>query len=116
MSPTIVLRDGRVFMVTGTPGGSRIITTTLQVILNVIDHRMNIAEAVAAPRIHHQWMPDRVVAESGLSPDTIRLLEAKGHKITIARASGSANSILVTPEGLTGAADPRQRGTLAEGY
>jgi len=116
MSPTIVFRDGRVFMVTGTPGGSRIITTVLQVLLNVIDHGMNIAEAVAAPRIHHQWLPDRVQSESGLSPDTIRLLEAKGHKITIAATSGSANSILVTPEGLTGAADPRQRGTLAEGY
>src|SRR5204862_339860 len=72
MSPTIVLRDGRVFLVTGTPGGSRIITTVLQVLLNVIDHRMNIAEAVAAPRVHHQWLPDRVQAESGLSPDTIR--------------------------------------------
>jgi gamma-glutamyltranspeptidase/glutathione hydrolase len=116
LSPTIVFHDGRVFMVTGTPGGSRIITTTLQVILNVIDHQMNIAEAVAAPRIHHQWMPDRVQAESGLSPDTIRLLEAKGHKITISPASGSANSILATPQGLTGAADPRQRGTLAEGF
>jgi len=116
LSPTIVLHGGRVFMVTGTPGGSRIITTTLQVILNVIDHQMNVAEAVAAPRIHHQWMPDRVQAEGGLSPDTIRLLEAKGHKITISPASGSANSILATPQGLTGAADPRQRGTLAEGY
>ena len=116
MSPTIVFRDGRVFLVTGTPGGSRIITTVLQVISNVIDHRMNIAEAVAAPRIHHQWMPDRVFVEGGFSPDTIRLLEAKGHKVTIAASFGSANSILVTPEGLTGAADPRQRGTLAEGY
>jgi gamma-glutamyltranspeptidase/glutathione hydrolase len=116
MSPTIVSRDGRVVLVTGTPGGSRIITTVLQVILNVIDHRMNIAEAVAAPRIHHQWMPDRLLVEGGLSPDTLRLLEAKGHKITATTSFGSANSILVTPEGLTGAADPRQRGTLAAGY
>ena len=116
MAPTIVLRDGRVVLVTGTPGGSRIITTVLQAILNVIDHQMNIAEAVAAPRIHHQWSPDRVSAERGLSPDTIRLLEAKGHKVVITATSGSANSILVTPDGLTGAADPRQRGTLAEGY
>ena len=116
MSPTIVFRDGRVFMVTGTPGGSRIITMVLQVILNVIDHRMNIAEAVAAPRIHHQWLPDQVFAEQGLSPDTIRLLEAKGHKVVVGATMGSANSILVTPDGITGAADPRQRGTLAEGY
>jgi gamma-glutamyltranspeptidase/glutathione hydrolase len=116
MAPTIVFRDGRVFLVTGTHGGSRIITTVLQVILNVIDHDMNIAEAVAAPRIHHQWLPDEVVAERGLSPDTIRLLEARGHNIVVGRTFGSANSILATPDGLTGAADPRQRGTLAEGY
>ena len=116
MAPTIVLRDGRVVLVTGTHGGSRIITTVLQVILNVVDHRMNIAEAVAAPRIHHQWLPDRVFTERGLSPDTIRLLEAKGHRMVATATSGSANSILVTPEGITGAADPRQRGTLAEGY
>jgi len=116
MSPTIVFRDGRVFLVTGTHGGSRIITMVLQIILDVIDHQMNIAEAVAAPRIHHQWLPDHVDAESGLSPDTIRLLEARGHKIVVGRTFGSANSILVTPTGLTGAADPRQRGTLADGY
>ena len=116
MSPTIVLRDGRVFLVTGTHGGSRIITMVLQIIVNVIDHEMNIAEAVAAPRIHHQWLPDQVDAEHGLSPDTIRLLEARGHKIAVGRTFGSANSITVTPEGLAGAADPRQRGTLAAGY
>jgi len=116
MSPTIVTRDGRVFLVTGTHGGSRIITMVLQIILDVIDHQMNIAEAVAAPRIHHQWLPDQVDAEQGLSPDTIRLLEARGHKIVVGRTFGSANSIMVTPEGLTGAADPRQRGTLVEGY
>jgi gamma-glutamyltranspeptidase/glutathione hydrolase len=116
MSPTIVTRDGRVFLVTGTHGGSRIITMVAQVILNVIDHQMNIAEAVAAPRIHHQWLPDQVDAESGLSPDTMRLLEARGHRIVVGRTFGSANSIMVTPDGLAGAADPRQRGTLAEGY
>ena len=116
MAPTIVLRDGRVVLVTGTPGGSRIITMVLQVILNVVDHRMNIAEAVAAPRIHHQWLPDQVNAERGFSPDTLRLLEQKGHRIVTGATFGSANSILVTPDGLTGAADPRQRGTLAEGF
>jgi gamma-glutamyltranspeptidase/glutathione hydrolase len=77
---------------------------------------MNIAEAVAAPRIHHQWLPDQVLAERGLSPDTIHLLEARGHRIVVGATSGSANSILVTPDGLTGAADPRQRGTAAEGF
>jgi gamma-glutamyltranspeptidase/glutathione hydrolase len=116
MSPTIVLKDGRVFLVTGSPGGSRIITTVLQVLLNVIDHHMNIAEAVLAPRIHHQWLPDVVAAERGFSPDTLRLLEARGDTVKVGDTSGSANSILVTPEGLTGAADTRQRGTLAAGY
>ena len=116
MTPTIVLKAGKPFLVTGSPGGSRIITTVLQVVLNVVDHQMNIAEAVAAPRIHHQWLPDRVFAERGLSPDTVRLLEARGHKVVTTATSGSANSILVTPDGLAGAADMRQRGTLAEGY
>src|SRR5215217_3158840 len=116
MSPTIVFRDGRVFLVAGTPGGSRIITMVLQIILNVVDHQMNIAEAVAAPRIHHQWLPDQVDAERGLSPDTIRLLEARGHTVAVGRTFGSANLIMVTPEGLAGASDPRQRGTLAEGF
>lgn len=116
MSPTIVLRDGRVFLVTGSPGGSRIITTVLQVVLNVIDHGMNIAEAVLAPRLHHQWLPDEVAAERGFSPDTLHLLETRGHKLRVGNTSGSANSIQVTPDGLFGATDTRQRGTLAAGY
>ena len=116
MSPTIVLRDGRPFLVTGSPGGSRIITTVLQVILNVIDHRMNIAEAVLAPRAHHQWLPDRVTVERGFSPDTLAILAARGHAVRVGDTSGSANSILVTPDWLEGATDPRQRGTLAAGY
>jgi len=116
MSPTIVLKDGRVFLVTGSPGGSRIITTVLQVVLNVIDHGMNIAEAVLAPRIHHQWVPDEVMAERGFSPDTLHLLEARGHSVKVGNTSGSANSILAMPQALTGATDTRQRGTLAAGY
>ncbi len=116
MTPTILLKDGKAVLVTGSPGGSRIITTVLQVILNVIDHDMNIAEAVLAPRVHHQWLPDEVRAETGLSPDTLRLLTARGHKVQTGATSGSANSILVTGEGLTGASDTRQRGTLAAGY
>jgi gamma-glutamyltranspeptidase/glutathione hydrolase len=116
MSPTIVFRDGRVFLAAGTPGGSRIITMVLQIILNTIDHQMNIAEAIAAPRIHHQWLPDQVDAERGLSPDTMRLLGARGHKIAVGRTFGSANAIMVTPDGFFGASDPRQRGTLAEGF
>jgi gamma-glutamyltranspeptidase/glutathione hydrolase len=116
MTPTLVFREGRLLLVTGSPGGSRIITTTLQIISNVIDHGMNLAEAVAAPRIHHQWQPDFLLTETGLSPDTLRLLEARGHKVRVGSTSGSASSVLVVPHGLEGAADPRQRGTLAEGY
>jgi gamma-glutamyltranspeptidase / glutathione hydrolase len=116
MSPTIVLKDGRVFLVTGTPGGSRIITTVLQVMSNVIDHGMNVAEATIEPRIHHQWLPDQVVAERGFSPDTIRLLASLGHSVAVGNTSGSAHSIMRTPEGWAGAADSRQRGTLVAGY
>ncbi len=115
MTPTILFRDGRVVMVTGSPGGSRIITTVLQVITNVIDFRMNLAEAVAAPRIHHQWLPDQVAAERSLAPELVQGLEARGHKVVLGPNSGSANSILVTPDGIAGAADPRTRGALAAG-
>jgi gamma-glutamyltranspeptidase/glutathione hydrolase len=116
MTPTFVFRDGKLALVTGSPGGSRIISTTLQVISNVVDHGMNIAEAVAAPRIHHQWRPDFLLTETGLSPDTLSLLRGRGHNVMIGSTSGSANSIHVTPQGLAGAADPRQRGTLALGH
>ncbi len=115
MSPTIVLKEGKVFLVTGSPGGSRIITIVLNVISNVIDHGMNIAEATVQPRIHHQWLPDELQVERGLSIDTLRLLMAKRHKIAILPAWGSAQTILVTPDGFLGAADLRQRGTLAAG-
>lgn len=116
MTPTFLFKDGRLVLVTGSPGGSRIISTTLQVIVNTLDFRMNLAEAVAAPRVHHQWRPDSLLVETGVSPDTLKLLRDKGHKVVVGSTSGSANSILVTPEGLMGAADPRQRGTLAAGH
>jgi len=116
MSPTIVLRDDKPVLITGAPGGSRIITTVLQVFLNTIDWRMPIADAVAAPRVHHQWMPDEVVTEPGVPAETVRALQARGHNVRAGRASGSANSIAVTPEGIAGAADTRTRGALAKGY
>ncbi|HRE20197.1 MAG TPA: gamma-glutamyltransferase [Rhabdaerophilum sp.] len=116
MTPTILFRDGKPFLVTGSPGGSRIITTVLQVVVNIVDFGMNIAEAVAAPRIHHQWQPDVLVVEQGLSPDTLKLLLDKGHRVQPGRTSGSANSIMVTKDGLAGASDSRQRGTAAVGF
>jgi gamma-glutamyltranspeptidase / glutathione hydrolase len=116
MSPTIVLKDGKPFLVTGSPGGSRIITTTLQIIMNVIDHGMNIAEATHAPRLHHQWLPDELRIEEGLSPDTIALLEQKGHAVALGDAMGSTQSIMVTEDGLFGSSDPRTPGALTLGY
>ena len=116
MSPTILLDQGRVVLVTGSPGGSRIISTVLNVVTNIVDHKMGGMEAVSAPRLHHQWLPDELRIERGFSPDTLKLLEAKGHKLVVGAASGSAHTILVTSRGLEGAADQRQRGTLASGY
>jgi gamma-glutamyltranspeptidase / glutathione hydrolase len=116
MSPTLVLEDGRPFLVTGSPGGSRIITTTLQIIMNVIDHDMNIAEATLAPRIHHQWLPDELRIEEGISPDTIRLLEAQGYTVDVNDVMGSTQSIMITEDGLFGSSDPRRPGALTLGY
>lgn len=116
MTPTIVLRDGAPFLVTGTPGGSRIITTTLQVILNATVHGRDIMTATAAPRTHHQWYPDYIRIEEGFSPDTIRLLEEKGHEVRIQNAMGATQSILVGPDGTRyGATDPRRPDGLAAG-
>ena len=116
MSPTLVFKDGDLYMATGSPGGSRIITTTLQVILNVIDHQMNIAEATAHPRIHNQWLPDEIRIEEGLSPDTIKLLQARGHEVNVKNAMGSTQSIMIVDGKLAGSSDPRRTGALTAGY
>jgi gamma-glutamyltranspeptidase/glutathione hydrolase len=116
MTPTIILKDGQPVLITGSPGGSRIITAVLQIVVNVIDRKLPIADAVAAPRIHNQWSPDEVAVERGLSPDLIHALQQRGHKVREGRPATSANSIQVTPQGLAGAADPRTRGALAAGY
>ncbi len=116
MAPTLLFRDGELELVTGSPGGSRIITIVTEIILDIVDFGMNIAEATAAVRIHHQWLPDELQVERGLTPDTIRLLEALGHKVAVHGAWGSAQSIFRENGVLMGAADRRQRGTLATGY
>lgn len=116
MSPTIVLKDGKPVLVTGTPGGSRIITGVLQVILNTVDHGMNAAAAAAAPRLHNQWLPDEVRVENGFPAEMLEALRARGHTIKMPLPQTSANSIAITPEGLAGAADPRTRGAFAAGY
>ena len=117
MSPTILRKDGRNVLVTGSPGGSRIITTTLQVIMNVVDHGLNIQSAVSAPRIHHQWLPDEIRIEQGISPDTIDLLESMGHTVRTRAAMGAIQSIQVDDDGqLWGAGDPRRSTSSARGY
>ncbi len=116
MTPTIVLKDGKPVLVTGSPGGSRIISAVLQVLLNTIDFDMNIAAAVSAPRLHHQWLPDEVRVEHGFPEATLAALRARGHRVTEPLGQTSANSAAVTPDGLLGAADPRTRGADAAGY
>lgn len=117
MSPTIVVKDGKTWLVTGSPGGSRIITTVLQMVVNSIDFGMNIAEATNAPRFHHQWLPDELRVEKGFSPDTLKLLEQKGQKVVVKEAMGSTQSIVVGPDGtLYGASDPRSVDDLTAGY
>lgn len=107
MTPTLVTKDGKVFMVVGSPGGSRIITITLQTVLNVIDHGMAPQEAVDAPRIHHQWLPDEVYFEQrGLSADTQKLLQERGYKLVEQTPWGAAELIMV---GLPGAPVLAQR-------
>lgn len=116
MTPTLVFRHGEPVLLTGSPGGSRIITTVLQVIVNVIDHDMAILDAVAAPRFHHQWLPDRLFLEPGFSPDTIELLESMGHDVAQRGwTMGSAQSIEIDGEYQRGAADPRRPDALALG-
>ena len=115
MSPTIVLKDGKPVLVTGSPGGSRIISTVLQVIVNVLDYKMDVAAAVAAPRLHHQWLPDEVRVERGFPDDVLFELKAMGHLVVEPMGQTSANSIAVTPNGPLGAPDPRTRGAEAAG-
>ena len=112
MTPTIVSQDGRLRLVVGSPGGPKIINTVLQTILNVVDFEMDLQQAVDFPRFHHQWMPDELYVESyGFSPDTIRLLEERGHRIRTVEDMGRVMAIEVTDEGLVGAADARSEGS-----
>ena len=109
MTPAIVLANGEPWFATGSMGGSRIITSVLQIIVNVIDHGMNLAEATEAPRMHHQWYPDVLQLESGFSPDTIRLLRQRGHTIQDARYSmGSSQTVGFSGGVFRGASDSRR--------
>ena len=111
MTPVIVFADGEPWFATGSPGGSRIITAVLQVIVNVIDHGMNLAEAADAPRMHHQWFPDALFLEPGFSPDTIRLLQQRGHNVQQSQnSSGSTQSVEYRDGIFRGASDTRRPG------
>ena len=117
MSPTLVLRNGQPWLATGSPGGGIIINTVLQTILNAMDFDMNVAAAAAAPRIHHQWMPDVLRVEDGISPDTLTLLRAMGHNVDIGeRTQGRTNSIMLRDGWLLGATDTRRPGGWVAGY
>lgn len=115
MTPTILLRDGKFYMVLGSPGGPTIINTVLQVIVNVLDFGMNMQQAVDWPRIHHQWLPDELNLERGLSPDTVKLLAERGHNIKTVNSIGEVAAILFDGAWLQGASDSRTEGT-AKGY
>jgi gamma-glutamyltranspeptidase/glutathione hydrolase len=127
MSPTIMSRDGKPVMVTGTPGGSRIITVVVHTILNVVDYGMNVQEAVDAPRFHQQWLPEATNVEvNALSPDTRKILTDMGHKLGNPQPANHVAAILVGAPSLGGkpigknrfygANDPRRNTGLAQGF
>ena len=123
MSPTIVTKDGKIFLVLGSPGGSRIISITLQTALNIIDHGMAPQEAVNAPRIHHQWLPDEVYYEQrGVSKDSLNLLDKMGYKMVEQTPWGAAELIMVGLPGAAGVStdssgnDAAVSGKVREGY
>ena len=107
MTPVILMRDGKPWLATGSPGGARIITTVLQNIVNIIDYNMNIAEAVSMPRMHHQWTPDFLRVEKGFSPDTLKLLETKGHTVKVMPTMGREQTVQREGKLFLGASDPR---------
>ena len=117
MTPTIVEKDGRLFMVTGSPGGPRIVSTTLLSIVNVIDYGMNAAEAVSVPRFHHQWQPDKLYFEPATAKDVVEALRERGHEVVVEERDWSAAEVIVVEPGgaFSGGSDPRTDG-LAAGY
>lgn len=108
MTPTIVLKSGKAFLATGTPGGSKIMTTVFQQLVNILWFDMNVSEATNAPRIHHQWQPDILYVERGIAADSLRLLVDKGYDIDVSTSLGSLQSILLRDGIYYGAADPRR--------
>lgn len=115
MTPVMVFEEGRPYLLTGSPGGSRIISTNLQVLVNVLDHGMNIADATVVPRLHHQWQPDRLQVESGFSPDALAVLRARGHELEFSAAMGSLQTVMWNDGLFYGFSDPRRPGAASLG-
>jgi gamma-glutamyltranspeptidase / glutathione hydrolase len=118
MSPTMLVKDGKLFMTVGAPGGSRIPTAVLQVILNVVDFGMNVQDAIDAPRVHHQWQPDRLSLERAISPDTVAILSARGYDVDYNPGVVLAQTAAIVSEGgwLQGGSDGRSAAGKAAGY
>lgn len=116
MTPTMVLKDQKPWLVTGSPGGARIITTVLQTIINAVDFGMNPAENAATPRMHHQWQPDVLRLEKGFSPDTINILQQLGYQVETKAAMGKTQTIQLRDDVLTGYSDPRNPDGITLGY
>jgi gamma-glutamyltranspeptidase / glutathione hydrolase len=118
MTPTMILKDGKLFMTAGAPGGSRISTAVLQVILNVLDYGMNVQDAIDAPRFHHQWQPDKLYLERGISPDTVALLKARGYDVDYSPGVVLAQVAAIVSDGgwLQGGSDGRSAAGKAAGY
>jgi gamma-glutamyltranspeptidase / glutathione hydrolase len=117
MTPTIALKDGKLFMVLGSPGGPTIVTTVANILIGVVDFGLDIQEAVNAPRFHHQWLPDQILVEDRLSPDTMNVLSSRGHKLTVRHFWGDGECIMIDPKTgeRLGASDGRNNGK-AVGY
>jgi len=116
MTPVIAYRNERPWLVTGSPGGARIISTVLQAIINAVDFGMNPAQSAAMPRIHHQWMPDVLRVEQGFSPDTLRLLTQMGHTVQVGPVMGRTQTLHIDKDRLLGASDPRNPDGYTAGY
>ena len=112
----MVLKDGKPWLVTGSPGGARIITTVLQQIVNAVDFGMNPAAATNTPRFHHQWLPDELRLEVGFSPDTIQLLENAGYEVSVKPSMGRTQTIQIIDDTMYGYSDPRNPDGSALGY
>ena len=115
MTPTFLFKEDGTIVATGSPGGSRIINVVLQMIINIVDHNLSVAEATVAPRFHHQWFPDVLNVEKGFSPDTIRLLASRGHKVKQQSAMGSTQTVAKQNEVFVGFSDLRRRNSLTLG-